>query len=37
MMRELLRRYPNAEYTGEPRRMRSDFINGIKYLPVQLS
>jgi cholest-4-en-3-one 26-monooxygenase len=37
MMRELLRRYPNAEYTGEPRRMRSDFINGIKHLPVQLS
>jgi cholest-4-en-3-one 26-monooxygenase len=37
LTRELLRRHPHVELTGEPRRMRSDFINGIKYLPVQFS
>ena len=36
MMREFLRRYPNVEAAGEHRRMRSDFVNGIKYLPVRL-
>ena len=36
MVRELLRRYPGVELAGEPRRMRSDFINGIKSLPVRL-
>ncbi|MFI9585682.1 cytochrome P450 [Streptomyces sp. NPDC052236] len=35
LTRELLRRYPAMELTGEPKRMRSDFINGIKYLPVR--
>lgn len=36
MLRELLRRFPEAEYAGEPRRFRSDFVNGIKHLPVRL-
>ncbi len=37
MMREFLRRFPNVEANGEHKRMRSDFINGIKYLPVKLN
>ena len=37
MMREFLRRYPNVEAAGEHRRLRSDFVNGIKYLPVRLT
>ncbi len=37
MMREFLRRYPNVEAAGQHRRMRSDFVNGIKYLPVRLN
>jgi cholest-4-en-3-one 26-monooxygenase len=37
MMREFLRRYPNVDAAGEHRRMRSDFVNGIKYLPVRLN
>jgi len=36
MMREFLRRYPDVEPAGEQRRMRSDFVNGIKYLPIRL-
>ena len=36
MLREVLRRFPEAEYNGQARRMRSDFVNGIKYLPVKL-
>ena len=36
MMREFLRRFPNVEPSGQHRRMRSDFVNGIKYLPVRL-
>lgn len=36
LVRELLRRHPNVDLAGPPRRMRSDFINGIKELPVQL-
>jgi cholest-4-en-3-one 26-monooxygenase len=36
MMREFLRRFPNVEASGQHRRMRSDFVNGIKYLPVRL-
>ncbi|WP_329124922.1 cytochrome P450 [Streptomyces sp. NBC_01465] len=35
LTRELLRRHSEVELTGEPRRMRSDFINGIKHLPVR--
>ncbi len=34
---ELLRRVPDVTVTGEPRRLRSMFINGIKYLPVAVS
>ena len=37
MMREFLRRFPDVEANGEHRRMRSDFINGIKHLPVKLN
>jgi cholest-4-en-3-one 26-monooxygenase len=37
MMREFLRRFPNVESAGEHRRMRSDFVNGIKHLPVRLN
>jgi cholest-4-en-3-one 26-monooxygenase len=32
----VLRRFPDAELAGPPRRMRSDFINGIKELPIRL-
>lgn len=34
MFRELFRRMPDIEATGEPDRLRSNFINGIKHLPV---
>jgi cholest-4-en-3-one 26-monooxygenase len=37
MVREFLRRYPNPSLTAEPRRLRSDFINGIKLLPISLN
>ena len=37
MFSELLRRAPDIAVTGEPRRLRSMFINGIKYLPVSVS
>jgi cholest-4-en-3-one 26-monooxygenase len=33
---ELLERYPNIQQTGEPERLRSNFIRGIKTLPVKL-
>jgi cholest-4-en-3-one 26-monooxygenase len=36
MMREFLRRFPNVTAAGPHRRMRSDFVNGIKHLPVRL-
>jgi cholest-4-en-3-one 26-monooxygenase len=32
---ELLRRFPDIELAGEPRRLRSNFINAIKYMPVR--
>ncbi|MFD8558792.1 cytochrome P450 [Streptosporangium canum] len=35
MIRELLRRFPSAELAGPVRRMRSDFINGVKHMPVR--
>ncbi len=31
---ELLRRIPDMELAGEPSRLRSNFINGLKHLPV---
>jgi len=37
MVRTFLRRYPDVTAAGEHRRMRSDFVNGIKYLPVSLN
>ena len=37
MFRELFRRLPTIEVTGEPDRLRSSFINGIKHLPVKIS
>ncbi len=37
MIREFLRRYPDVSLTAEPRRLRSDFINGIKLLPINLN
>ena len=36
MFRELLTRVPDLEVTGPPVRLRSNFINGIKHLPVSL-
>jgi cytochrome P450 len=33
---ELLRRVATIEITGEPDRLRSNFINGIKHLPVRV-
>ena len=32
MFRELLRRMPDIHAVGEPARLRSGFINGIKHL-----
>jgi cytochrome P450 len=34
---ELLRRVATIEITGEPDRLRSNFINGIKHLPVRVA
>jgi methyl-branched lipid omega-hydroxylase len=33
MVRELMKRLPDIEASGEPDRLRSNFINGIKHLP----
>jgi methyl-branched lipid omega-hydroxylase len=33
LYRELFRRVPDIHSTGEPERLRSNFINGIKHLP----
>ncbi len=33
LFRELFRRMPGIHATGEPERLRSNFINGIKHLP----
>lgn len=35
MFEELFRRFPNIELDGPPERLRSNFINGIKHLPVR--
>jgi cholest-4-en-3-one 26-monooxygenase len=37
LFEQLARRYPRLTRTGEARRLRSNFINGIKELPVKLS
>ncbi len=36
MMRELVTRYPKLELAGEPKRLRSNFINGVIELPVNV-
>ncbi len=36
MFEELLRRYPEVELAGPPTRVRSNFIRGIKEMPVRL-
>ena len=36
MFEELLRRFPRSELGGPVRRLRSNFINGIKQMPVRL-
>ena len=33
---EMNRRYPNVEQTGPAERLRSNFIRGLKTLPVKL-
>jgi cholest-4-en-3-one 26-monooxygenase len=35
LLDELLRRLPNIELCGDPRRLRSNFIHGIKGMPVR--
>jgi cholest-4-en-3-one 26-monooxygenase len=35
MFEELLRRLPEIQLAGEPRRVRSNFINAIKYMPIR--
>ena len=35
MFEELFRRFPDIEVDGAPERLRSNFINGIKHLPVR--
>ena len=37
MFEELFRRYPNIQLDGQPARLRSNFINGIKRMPVTLT
>lgn len=37
MFEELFRRFPRAELAGEPQRLRSTFIGGIKHLPVRFT
>jgi cytochrome P450 len=37
MFRELLTRLPDLELAGEPQQLRSNFINGVKYLPVRFT
>jgi len=36
MFEELFARYPRIELNGQPERLRSNFINGIKRMPVTL-
>jgi cytochrome P450 len=37
MFEELLRRLPDIELAGSPRRLRSNFINGTKTLPIRFT
>ena len=34
---EILKRFPNIEVMGEPRRVFSSFVKGYEYLPVRLT
>ena len=36
MFRELFSRLPDIDDAGEPDRLRSNFINGIKHLPCEI-
>jgi cholest-4-en-3-one 26-monooxygenase len=36
LLEELVKRVPAAKLVGDVKRLRSNFINGIKHLPVQL-
>ncbi len=36
MFEELFRRFPDVQVEGEPDRLRSNFIGGVKHLPVKL-
>ena len=37
MMTQLLTRLPGLELAGEPVQLRSNFVNGIKHLPVRVT
>jgi cytochrome P450 len=37
MFREILKRTPQMEAAGEPSRLASSFVNGIKHLPYSFS
>jgi cholest-4-en-3-one 26-monooxygenase len=37
MFEELLRRMPDMELSGPVQRLRSNFINGIKHIPVSFT
>ena len=37
MFEELLRRLPDIELAGPVERLRSDFLNGIKHMPVRFT
>jgi cytochrome P450 len=37
MYRELFKRLPDLHTVGEPDRLRSNFIDGIKHLPVEFT
>jgi cholest-4-en-3-one 26-monooxygenase len=34
LMRQVVERLPGIELAAEPRRLRSDFVNGIKHMPI---
>jgi cholest-4-en-3-one 26-monooxygenase len=37
MFEELMKRLPDVELAGEPKRLRSNFISGIKHMPVRFT
>jgi hypothetical protein len=37
MFRELLHRLPDIHVAGEPQRLRSNFINGIKHIDAEFT